>query len=179
MVPSRIAVVGGGVIGLAVARRAALGQLRVDGLALSLARGADDRVVLPGDDARPAAANTASPPSSGSAGAEPAPWALSLDALVLRGARLQWRDASLSPPAALGLDGIDIDLQHLAWPLSGLTGPADGRAAATLRGTDGQPAGRLTAEVARPGRIDYVALAIMAVVLAAAIAGSFLIKGAM
>ncbi|HNP58349.1 MAG TPA: energy-coupling factor transporter transmembrane protein EcfT [Gordonia sp. (in: high G+C Gram-positive bacteria)] len=39
--------------------------------------------------------------------------------------------------------------------------------------------GRLTAEVARPGRIDYVALAIMAVVLAAAIAGSFLIKGAM
>jgi energy-coupling factor transport system permease protein len=39
--------------------------------------------------------------------------------------------------------------------------------------------GRLTADAARPGRIDYIALGIMAVVLAAAIAGSLLIEGAM
>ncbi len=39
--------------------------------------------------------------------------------------------------------------------------------------------GRLTADAARPGRIDYVALGIMAVVLGVAIAGSFLIDGAM
>ncbi|MFT3901439.1 MAG: energy-coupling factor transporter transmembrane protein EcfT [Gordonia sp. (in: high G+C Gram-positive bacteria)] len=74
------------------------------------------------------------------------------------------------PSAQLTL--VDIIVAALS---SALRRSAEMGEAITARGG----IGRLTADAARPGRIDYIALTIMAVVLGVAIAGSFLIKGAM
>ena len=117
-------------------RRVALDAVQLDGAILHLRREASGGLELQ----RLAAAFPA-----GAASAPPATtpdWQLQLALLELKGAKLQWSDAALQPGAELQLDGIDLQLKQLSWPV---TGDASLRVDARVVAQD-QPVGRLHAE---------------------------------
>ncbi len=81
------------------------------------------RVPLPTTAASAASASRAPAAKAASAAsgaaAPPAPgWKASLAALSLRAGRLDWRDATTSPEAALALENFSFDAQAIGWPLA-------------------------------------------------------------
>lgn len=97
-----------------LARQAALGDLRIDGLRLAVARDAQGRLNL-----QQLAGGAASAPAA-SASAKPAPWQFSLQSLTLADAAIDWQEATARPAARLALS--DLQLQ---------AGPLDSRPGAT------------------------------------------------
>ncbi len=98
-----------------LAKKVALGALRVDGLELHLARDAQGAVSL--QRLRPAPTSAAEPASAPAAAAGP-PWQLSLDSFDIADARVLWDDAAVKPASAWVLDGIGASAQQLQWPVS-------------------------------------------------------------
>ncbi len=67
-----------------------------------------------------AASAAASAPAASAAAptsASPAPWQVSVAALSVRAARLDWRDATTAPAAELALSDFSFAAQAIAWPL--------------------------------------------------------------
>ena len=145
-----------------LARKLALGAVRLDGAALVVRRGADGRLTLlvPASaaaaptkvaTAAPVAGNAspaapvpagASPSKAASApsGAEAGNWTVSLKSLELADAQIDWQDAAVAPAAALRLGQLQLRAGPAAWPgeasvpvqLDAVLRPAD--AAATADG---------------------------------------------
>lgn len=102
-----------------LARKVALGALRIDGLELHLSRDAHGAMSL--ERLRPAAAPAAAPPASAaSASAAPmanAPaWQLSLASFDLAGARVLWDDAAVQPASAWALEDVTLSAYRLSLP---------------------------------------------------------------
>ncbi len=137
-----------------LARRVALGEVRLQGAQLHLARETDGRVQwqrlfaggAPAEAAPPAASTSASGAASAPASAG---WQAAVDALVIEQARILWDDATTAPPAALQLEAVELRAAQLAWPMAA---PAPVTLEASLRrqGAQAAPAGRLRIE-ARAG----------------------------
>ncbi len=179
-----------------LARRVALGTLRLDGPQLTLSRAADGRLNwqrladgvatarpagaaasaaagdTPGAPPRAAAGSTATPaapPTQATPAAAPGDWQLSLARLQVQGGRIDWRDATLaaSPRQAP---------PH--WQLAGLTlqagplrWPAPPPVPATLAATlqrDGQPLGQLALQAQAGPRAAQATLTLTDLSLAAA-----------
>ena len=123
-------------------RRVALGEVKLDGAQLQLARAADGRLNLQrlGGGA-PAAAT----PASASAPQPAAAWQVEVDTLAIDGARVAWNDAAVAPAASLQLDAIRLGGEKLAWPARE---PVPLALQATLRTAqaDAGEAGRLAVE---------------------------------
>ena len=62
------------------------------------------------------AASGAASAAGGTSGS--APWQVSLAALSLRAGRLDWRDATTSPAAALAVSDVTLEAQSIAWPMA-------------------------------------------------------------
>lgn len=97
-----------------LARQAALGDLRIDGLRLALARDAQGRLNLQ----QLAGGAASAPAASASAQPAPDPWQFSLQSLTLADASIDWQDATARPAARLALS----DLQLKAGPLDSRPG---------------------------------------------------------
>lgn len=114
-----------------MARRAALGTLKLESAQLHVARGADGRLnlqALAGAPAPvPAASAAASAPPAAAAGAA---WQASLDQLEIDDAQLIWNDAGTRPAAALQIDALKVRAKQWSWPMAA---PAPLAASATLR----------------------------------------------
>ena len=134
-------------------RRVEIEAVQLDGAVLHLRREASGGLELQ----RLAAAFPASAAGAASAPAAATPdWQLKLALLELKGAKLQWSDAALQPGAELQLDGIDLQMKQLSWPVAG---DAALRIDARVVAQD-QPAGRLHAEGAltdRQAKVDLQA----------------------
>ena len=125
-------------------RQIKLAALRLNGAALTLRRAADGQLnlmrlaaagaapaqappgatpvappgatpVTPVGTASTAGAATQAPGAAATLPAA-APWRIELDELQLKGAQIQLADASVAPPAAWQIDGLDLRLQRLRWP---------------------------------------------------------------
>jgi uncharacterized protein involved in outer membrane biogenesis len=109
-----------------LARRVLLDAVHLDGLvlharrtadgALQLARLADRHVGDTASAAPPASAASASATAAPPAGAG---WQLQLPLLELNAAQVHWHDAALQPAAELTLDGVNLRLKQLHWPVAG------------------------------------------------------------
>lgn len=101
-------------------RRVSLGAVTLDGAQLELRRAADGHLnLLP-----TSSATTASPPKAAAASAAattPARsddgWRISAEQITVASARIDWRDAATQPAAALRVDGLDLSVQKLRWPV--------------------------------------------------------------
>jgi uncharacterized protein involved in outer membrane biogenesis len=105
-------------------RRVALDSVRLDGLVLHVRRDAAGGLELQRlaaavqPAARASAAVAASAPASAPAAPTAAPaWQLQLALLELQGARVHWSDATLQPAAEVQLDGVQLQLKQLQWPV--------------------------------------------------------------
>ncbi len=103
-----------------LARTVGLGELRIDGLELHLARDAKGALsierLLPGA-TQPAAEPPTSPATAPAATASAAPdWRLSLDAFELADARVLWNDAAVQPASAWALEGLTLSARQLHLP---------------------------------------------------------------
>ncbi len=113
-----------------VRRRVALGELRIDGLALALQRDAQGRLAGPGPAAaaapeRAPAARPAAGPGPGPAASAPAAqgvpdgaggWQLSLRRIALQGSQVTLADAAVSPAARWALQDLAFTADAVAWP---------------------------------------------------------------
>ena len=126
-----------------LARRVALGELKLDGAELLLARDAQGRLNLHAL----AAATPATSPAAQAAQAPPPaePWQLSLDALRLNGGLVRWTDDAVRPHAALQLADLNLQATDLHWPAAAPL-PLTLTLSTTLRtaNTAAASAGRLT-----------------------------------
>lgn len=122
-----------------LARKLALGTLRVDGMQLHATRSAAGLVNLLALVTPKAGAVVAAPPASAASGTAPkadaGAWQVSLEALALADMRVLWNDAAVRPAAALQLDGLNVDAKQIHWPVTGpialsLTGALRPQAAA-------------------------------------------------
>ena len=97
-------------------RRVLLDALQLDGLRLHLRRDADGRLEL---QRLAAALPKAKPAAAPAASAVPVPpdWQVQLASLELKDAQLNWSDATLQPAAELQLDGLQLQLKALRWPI--------------------------------------------------------------
>ncbi|MES2718995.1 MAG: DUF748 domain-containing protein [Pseudomonadota bacterium] len=141
-----------------LARRVALGPLRIDGLALDVDRDAQGRLNLQRLQPAPAAstaapAAAAAPAASTASGASASDadsgWQVDLAGLQLDNAQLRWRDHSLRPAAAYTLAGLSLQLQALRWPSPS---PVPVALKATLH--SGASDGPIAATVAIDGQAD-------------------------
>lgn len=131
-----------------LAQRVALGGLRVDGMRLNASRDAAQRINLVQAVAPPAAAGRA-PAAPAPAAAASSAWHVSMATLALTDAGLDWRDAAVSPPAALAVDGVSLDAADLHWPL---VRPVPVKLSATLR--TGPAAAPAAGAVSIDGRVS-------------------------
>ena len=105
-----------------LARKLAFDTLRIDGLQLHVARDAAGRINLM-ELAAPTGRETpvvaAAPASAASAAAGPSSgWQASLASLELADARVRWNDAAVRPAAALQLDGVNLAVKDIQWPIA-------------------------------------------------------------
>lgn len=123
-----------------LARRVLLGPVRLHGAVLSVARAADGRIDLaslaggrgaaaPAPAASAAATRAATPPASA--------WAAGIESVELVDARVEWRDASTRPAAALQLEALSLRTARVAWPVAQ---PVAFELDSQLRGAGGPPA---------------------------------------
>ncbi len=90
-----------------LARKVALGDVTLAGVQIDARRGADGRInLVPATAASPAA----------SAPANAAPWQISVAKIALTQARIDWRDASTRPAAALRAEPVDLQVSNVRWP---------------------------------------------------------------
>ena len=126
-----------------LARQVALGELKIDGAELLLARDAQGRFNL---QSLRATAETAAPEPSANTAQTPAssePWQLSLGALRLNRGLVRWTDDAVRPQAALQLADLTLQATDLHWPAAA---PLPLTLSTTLRtsGKASADAGRLT-----------------------------------
>ena len=121
-------------------RRVALESVQLDGALVQLRRDAQGRLEL---QSLVDAMAAAGPRPVAAAAAQVAPeWQVQIDRLTLSQAQVNWSDASLQPTAEMQLDGVDLQLQALRWPVDGdSTLQFSGRLAA-----QGQPRGQVQAD---------------------------------
>ncbi|HWH83196.1 MAG TPA: DUF748 domain-containing protein, partial [Burkholderiaceae bacterium] len=105
------------------ARTLAFERLRVEGLVLHATRDAAGRINL----------LQLAPPAATEAAPAPPGWKVSLEALELADARIDWNDAAVKPAAALRLDGLALSATQIRWPL---TQPVPVKLKGTLRTQD-------------------------------------------
>jgi Domain of Unknown Function (DUF748) len=113
-----------------LARKIALGDVTLSGAQVDARRSADGRINLV-----PAAA--APPAAAASAAAATAPWQVSVANVALTQARLDWRDASTRPAAALRAEPVDLQISSVRWPFEA---PAPLKLSARLTALDAQGA---------------------------------------
>ncbi|MCE9659002.1 MAG: DUF748 domain-containing protein [Burkholderiales bacterium] len=101
-----------------LAQRNAAGRVN---LLLAAETGAGEAVTVARVPLPSTAASAAARPASAASGAAAPPavpgWKASLAALSLRAGRLDWRDATTSPEAALAVQDFSLDAQAIGWPL--------------------------------------------------------------
>ena len=126
-----------------LARRAMLGELKIDGAELQLARDAQGRINLQSLSAPADSAPPNPPPTARPTPAPAEPWQLSLDALRLNGGLVRWTDDAVRPRAALQLADLNLQATDLRWPAPP---PLPVTLSTTLRtaGSTAPGAGRLT-----------------------------------
>lgn len=134
-------------------RELSFGAIELDAPTLHVSRDAQGRLNLaqlvgpPPVADRTAAAASASASASGSAPAAPAaatPWKVQVEALQLKGARVLWSDAGLTPAAAIALEAVDLKAGPLAYPFA-----ADGAMPLSIQAT----VAGVTAEAPARGRL--------------------------
>ena len=136
-----------------LARKLAFDTLRVEGAQLFVSRDAQGGINLlklagapagsasapasapssPASPASPVASEPASAASGGTRSASPADpnaWQVSLGAIQLADARVQWSDATSRPDVALQIDSLAMDVKQVNWPVAG---PMPLHVAGTLR----------------------------------------------
>ena len=100
-----------------LARKIALGDVTLAGAKIDARRGADRRInLVPTTAASPTPA-ASSPTPAASAPANAAPWQVSVAKVALTQARIDWRDASTSPAAALRAEPVDLQISSVRWPI--------------------------------------------------------------
>ena len=117
-----------------LARKIALGAVTLTGAQIDARRDAEGRINLV-----PATAptSTPSPPAAASAPASTAPWQVSVAQVALTQARIDWRDASTRPAAALRAEAVDLRIDSVRWPFEK---PAPLKLSARLAALDAQGA---------------------------------------
>ncbi|MES2958270.1 MAG: DUF748 domain-containing protein, partial [Pseudomonadota bacterium] len=125
-------------------RRIALGNVTLDGAKVDVRRAADGRlnVVALGAGATKASAVAAAPAASKPPAAtqRDEAWQVSVEQFALSSARMDWRDATTQPAAALRVEALDLSLQKIRWPfdapavlkVSGRVGVPDAKEPATF-----------------------------------------------
>jgi uncharacterized protein involved in outer membrane biogenesis len=93
-----------------LARKIALGDVTLAGAQIDARRSAEGRINLV-----PSAA--AAPTPVASAPANAAPWQVSVAKIALTQARIDWRDASTRPAAALRAEPVDLQIGSARWPV--------------------------------------------------------------
>jgi len=106
-------------------RRVAVGTVQLDGLDLRVRRDAQARINWIEAFTSPAPAVEAAAPAQ-------APWQLNVTRLNLLSSRLQWQDDAVRPAAQLAVEGLQIQLDRLRWPLTDSGEPARLSARASL-----------------------------------------------
>ncbi len=110
-----------------LARKIALGTVTLSGAQLDARRNAEGRInLLPASAAAPAAA--ASAPAT-------AAWQVSVAQVALTQARIDWRDASTRPAAALRAEPVDLQVSSVRWPFAA---PSPLKLSARLAALDAQ-----------------------------------------
>lgn len=99
-----------------LARRVALGPVRLEGLHLRLDRDAAGRTNLHRMLAALAVPQSAPPSPRPPAGSPSAPWQFRMASFDLQDARVDWRDAGVRPAAELSLNDWQLQLGEVAWP---------------------------------------------------------------
>lgn len=102
-----------------LARKLGVDGLQLSGVRLHAARDAGGRINLLALAAGPSAAVPAAVPASAvpPAAAASAAWQASIETLELADARVLWNDAAAKPAAALQLDGMNLRVKQLQWPV--------------------------------------------------------------
>ena len=153
-----------------LAQRIALGAISLDGAQLELRRAPNGSLtLLPANSPQAASKRplAAAPAASAAAGSATKPgWQVSVEQVALTNARIDWRDATTQPPAALRVDALDLSLHKLRWPvdtpatakLAGRIGPLDGNDAAafSIQGEGTDQAARATLDL-QPFELRWLA----------------------
>ena len=105
-----------------LAQRVALGTVRLEGATIDARRAEDGAINLVAR-ASGAAAPAPAASAAASAAAPGNPWRLTIDKFELAGARIDWRDATTRPAAALRVDALDVAVGPLQWPFDATTAP--------------------------------------------------------
>ncbi len=113
-----------------LARKIALGAVTLAGVQIDARRNAEGRINLV-----PTAAPT--PSAAASAPGNAAPWQVSVAQFALTQARIDWRDASTRPAAALRAEAVDLQIGSVRWPFET---PAPLKLSARLAALDAQGA---------------------------------------
>ena len=114
-------------------RELAFGAIELDAPTLHVSRDAAGRfnlASLAGKPSQGAAAPAVGASAVTTSRAHAAPWKVQVDALRLNGLNVLWADASVSPPAALALQAVDLKAGPLAYPFA-----ADGAMPLSLQAT--------------------------------------------
>ena len=106
-------------------RKLALGRVALAGLDLPVARDAQGQLNL----VRAFAPGPAASAAPAAPAASAAPWSAHVAAIDLDDAHLAWRDAAVAPAAAYDVDGLQLHVADLRWPLP--PGPAAAAAPAS------------------------------------------------
>jgi len=102
-----------------LARKLGFDGLQLGGVQLHAARDASGRINLAAlADGPPAAAPAAAPASAAPvAAAASSAWQVSLETLEFTEARVLWNDAAAKPAAAMQLDGLNLRVKQVQWPV--------------------------------------------------------------
>jgi uncharacterized protein involved in outer membrane biogenesis len=168
-----------------LARKLGFDTLQVKGLQLQASRDAAGRINLLALAGNPPAAapvrpiassSSASSASSAVPAAAPPAWQISLEALELDAARLQWNDAAVKPTAALQLEAVTLSMKQVQWPMQkpmalNLVGTlrAQGDAAAPVLGSFSAEGPATDREARLSLKLDGLALEAFAPYLSAAV----------
>ncbi len=114
-------------------RALSFGAIELDAPTLHVSRDAAGRLnlaSLTGTPSKAAAAPAAVPSAPTAPNAALSPWKVQVDAVRLTGLSVLWADASVSPPAALALQSVDLKAGPLAYPFT-----ADGAVPLSMQAT--------------------------------------------
>ncbi|MBA4212505.1 MAG: hypothetical protein C0449_05400 [Polaromonas sp.] len=103
-----------------LARRIDLASIELKGPSLSLSRDAQGQLNLARLAKGFALAAPEKPSTAQAPAAQAAPWDLRLARFDLEGGRIQWRDESVNPAAAIALSALRVQTSGLSWPVRAL-----------------------------------------------------------
>lgn len=102
-------------------RRLALGEVKLEGLAVALQRDAQGRLAWPGPPLPPDSTAAANPAPAPAAPATATPgWQVSARRIALADSRITLLDATVQPAADWQLQGLAFSVDSLRWPAEGL-----------------------------------------------------------